>query len=36
MEPLVLPGGWEIFRQKAQGEVRYQLYQKIKETVNRE
>ena len=36
MEPLVLPSGWEIFRQKAQGEVRYQLYQKIKETVNRE
>ncbi|HIC25212.1 MAG TPA: 16S rRNA (guanine(966)-N(2))-methyltransferase RsmD [Gammaproteobacteria bacterium] len=35
-EPLVLPSGWEIFRQKAQGEVRYQLCQKIKETVNRE
>ena len=32
-EPLALPSGWEIFRQKKQGEVRYQLCQKIKETI---
>ena len=35
-EPLALPSGWEIFRQKKQGEVRYQLCQKIKETITHE